>query len=61
MVITTQHLIYKNQDLKHEALESVHELINFNGPVMTDSGSFQLSIYGDIEVSNQEIVNSRKR
>ncbi|HPX77945.1 MAG TPA: tRNA-guanine transglycosylase, partial [Methanobacterium sp.] len=62
MVITNAYLIYKNQDLKHEALEKgVHELINFNGPVMTDSGSFQLSIYGDIEVSNQEIIEFQEK
>ncbi len=57
LVITNSYLIYKNEDLRETALEEgVHKLINFKGPVITDSGSFQLSEYGDIEVSNEEIV-----
>lgn len=57
IVITNAYIIYKNQDLKIETLEyGVHRLINFPGPVVTDSGSFQLSEYGDIQINNQEIV-----
>lgn len=57
MVITNAYLIYKNQNLREVALDKgVHELINFKGPIMTDSGSFQLSLYGDIDVSNREII-----
>jgi 7-cyano-7-deazaguanine tRNA-ribosyltransferase len=62
VVITNAYLIYKNQDLRQIALEKgVHELINFNGPIMTDSGSFQLSLYGDIEVSNREIIEFQEQ
>jgi len=62
MVITNAYLIYKNQDLREIALEKgVHELINFNGPIMTDSGSFQLSLYGDIDVSNREIIEFQEK
>lgn len=40
MVITNAYLIYKDEDLKQKAIdEGLHELINFDGPVMTDSGS----------------------
>lgn len=57
MVITNAYLIYKNEDLKEKALEiGLHELINFDGPVMTDSGSFQLSVYGDVEITNKEVI-----
>ena len=62
MVITNAYLIYKNEDLKERALEGgVHNLINFPGPIMTDSGSFQLSLYGDVEVSNQEIIEFQEK
>lgn len=62
MVITNAYLMYKNEDLKERALEGgVHNLINFHGPVMTDSGSFQLSLYGDVEVSNQEIIEFQEK
>lgn len=57
IVITNAYLIYKNEDLKEKALDvGLHNLINFKGPVMTDSGSFQLSVYGDVEITNKEII-----
>ncbi|MFV2016112.1 MAG: tRNA guanosine(15) transglycosylase TgtA, partial [Candidatus Heimdallarchaeota archaeon] len=34
----------------------IHNLINYNGPVMTDSGAFQLMGYGSVDVSNEEIT-----
>ena len=57
IVITNAYLIYKNEDLKQKAIdEGLHELINFDGPVMTDSGSFQLSVYGDVDITNKEVI-----
>ncbi len=57
VVITNAYIMYKNEDLRVKALEEgVHELINFPGPVVTDSGSFQLSEYGDVDVTNREII-----
>ena len=62
VVITNAYLIYKNDELREKALQDgVHELINFPGPIITDSGSFQLSLYGDVEVSNQEIVEFQEK
>lgn len=62
VVITNAYLIYKNEDLREIALEDgVHKLIDFSGPVVTDSGSFQLSEYGDVQVSNQEIVEFQEK
>ncbi|HMK54095.1 MAG TPA: tRNA guanosine(15) transglycosylase TgtA [Methanobacteriaceae archaeon] len=57
IAITNAYLIYKNDELREKALKKgVHNLIDFSGPIVTDSGSFQLSEYGEIEVSNQEII-----
>ncbi len=62
VVITNAYLIYKNEDLKEIAeKEGVHALINFDGPIVTDSGSFQLSEYGDVQVSNKEIVEFQEK
>ena len=62
LVITNAYLIYKNNDLRKTAIKKgVHELINFSGPVVTDSGSFQLSEYGDLQVSNEEIVKVQEK
>lgn len=57
IVITNAYIIYKNDELREKASQDgVHSLINFDGPVMTDSGSFQLSEYGDVEINNQEVI-----
>lgn len=57
VVITNAYIMYKNEDLKAKALEEgVHKLIDFPGPIVTDSGSFQLSEYGDVDVTNTEII-----
>ena len=57
IVITNAYLIYKDDELKQKAVdEGLHKLINFDGPIMTDSGSFQLSVYGDVEITNKEVI-----
>lgn len=57
IVITNSYIIYKNEELKKKALEEgVHSLINFPHTIETDSGSFQLSVYGDIDISNEEVI-----
>lgn len=62
IVITNAYIIYKNEELKEKALnEGVHSLINFDGPIVTDSGSFQLSEYGDIDISNREIIEFQEK
>jgi 7-cyano-7-deazaguanine tRNA-ribosyltransferase len=55
--ITNAYLCYRNDQAHKVAVEhGIHKLINFNGPVMTDSGAFQLMGYGTVEVSNEEIT-----
>lgn len=57
IVITNSYIIYKNEELKKKALEDgVHSLIDFPGTIETDSGSFQLSVYGDIDITNEEVI-----
>ena len=57
MVITNSYIINKDEELKEKALRlGVHELIDFPGVIATDSGSFQLSVYGDIDITNKEVI-----
>ncbi len=61
IVITNSYIIKKDEKLRDKALkDGVHSLINFDGPIMTDSGTFQSYIYGDIEVEPLEIVEFQK-
>ncbi len=58
IVITNSYIIYKNRELREKALKKgIHSLIASNLPIMTDSGSYQLMVYGDIDVTNYEIVD----
>mgnify|MGYP002767361429 CR=1 FL=1 len=62
IVITNSYIIFKDEELKKIALEEgVHKLINFDGPIMTDSGSFQLSVYGDIDIGNKEVIDFQEK
>jgi 7-cyano-7-deazaguanine tRNA-ribosyltransferase len=61
IIITNSYIINKNKELKEKALkEGVHKLLDFDGPIMTDSGSFQSYIYGDIELDPIEIVEFQR-
>ncbi len=60
--ITNSYLIYKDERLREYVLEKgIHEAYSWDKAIMTDSGAFQLMIYGDVEVSNLEIVDFQAR
>lgn len=57
-VITNSYILRRSVDLRERVLqEGLHRLLAFDGPVMTDSGTFQQHMYGEVEVTNEEIVN----
>ena len=59
-IITNSYIIYKDKKLRQKALEEgLHALLNFNKPIMTDSGSFQMYMYG-IEIDAEEIVRFQR-
>ena len=61
IVITNSYIINKNPELKKSALQKgVHSLIDFDGPIMTDSGTFQSYIYGEINIDPIEIVEFQR-
>jgi 7-cyano-7-deazaguanine tRNA-ribosyltransferase len=62
ILITNSYIIYRKEELKHVALEKgLHSFLDFDGPIMTDSGSFQLSVYGSVEVTNEEILGFQQK
>jgi len=55
-LITNAYIIQKN--FKEAAAEKgLHDFLNFNGSIMTDSGAYQLLIYKGVETSPEEIVH----
>jgi 7-cyano-7-deazaguanine tRNA-ribosyltransferase len=58
MIITNSYIIHQDPMLNAQAIErGLHDLLGFSRPIMTDSGAFQLSVYGDIDVSPLEILD----
>ena len=61
ILITNSYIIYGSDDLHDPALaDGLHELLGFSGAIMTDSGSFQLAEYGDIDVTTEEILDFQR-
>ena len=61
-LITNSYIIYKNSELKEIAEDKgVHGLLNWDGPIMTDSGTFQSHVYGEIDMQPAEILNFQKK
>jgi 7-cyano-7-deazaguanine tRNA-ribosyltransferase len=59
-VITNAYILRKR--FQNEPVEQgVHKFLDFNGAVMTDSGAYQILVYGDIEVNQAEIVRYQEQ
>ncbi|MXR19980.1 tRNA guanosine(15) transglycosylase TgtA [Halobacterium bonnevillei] len=57
MLITNSYIINNDPDLHERALEEgLHEMLGFDGAIMTDSGSFQLAEYGEIDTDTEAIL-----
>ena len=57
IVITNAYVLHGSEELREPAeRQGLHELLDFPGAIMTDSGSFQLAEYGEIDVGTTEIL-----
>ncbi|HET6399175.1 MAG TPA: tRNA guanosine(15) transglycosylase TgtA [Candidatus Thermoplasmatota archaeon] len=62
IVITNSYVFHKHESLREAALSrGIHAALGWDGPVMTDSGTFQMYVYGDVEVGPTEIVDFQSR
>ncbi len=59
-VITNAYILWKRYH-SQPADEGLHRFLKFDGSVMTDSGAYQILVYGGIEVSQAEIVDYQER
>jgi 7-cyano-7-deazaguanine tRNA-ribosyltransferase len=58
ILITNSYIIRTTDDLRERAEEQgLHEMLDFPGAIVTDSGSFQLAEYGEIDTTTTEILN----
>ncbi len=62
MLITNSYIIRSTDRIRDQVLErGLHDYLGFDGAIMTDSGSFQLAEYGDIDVTTAEIIDFQRR
>ncbi len=54
--LITNAYILRNNATKQPAQDGLHKFLGFDGTVMTDSGAYQILIYGDVEVTSKQIV-----
>ncbi len=52
-IITSSYILRKR--FSEEKID-LHELTNFQGPIMTDSGAFQSLVYGEIELTPESVI-----
>jgi len=62
MLITNAYILYTSDRLGETVLEEgVHEVLDYDGPLMTDSGTFQDYVYDGVDVEPREIVDFQRR
>jgi 7-cyano-7-deazaguanine tRNA-ribosyltransferase len=54
-IITNAYLLQKNFN-KEVKTKGIHDFLKFNRTVMTDSGAYQLLLYGQVNTSPEEII-----
>jgi len=59
--IITNAYILRKRFQNQPAEKGLHKLLDFDGVIMTDSGAYQILVYGDIEVSPKEIVEYQEQ
>ena len=58
ILITNSYIIHGSDDIREPICEQgLHDFLDFSGAIMTDSGSFQLAEYGEIDVTTEEILS----
>jgi 7-cyano-7-deazaguanine tRNA-ribosyltransferase len=55
-LITNSYINKKRYGEKIIEMGGLHKFLDYDGAVMTDSGAYQILVYGEVEVSQKEIV-----
>lgn len=60
-LITNAYIFSQSKQFRERALsEGLHKVLDFDGVIMTDSGSFQLSVYGQVSITNTETLSFQR-
>ncbi|MDD1670889.1 MAG: tRNA guanosine(15) transglycosylase TgtA, partial [Methanomicrobiales archaeon] len=60
-IITNAYIFATSGRFREPALgQGLHRVLGFDGVIMTDSGAFQQSVYGDVEITNRETLSFQR-
>ncbi|MEM4264749.1 MAG: tRNA guanosine(15) transglycosylase TgtA [Thermoplasmata archaeon] len=60
-IITNSFIISRDADIKERVLrDGIHRYLDFDGIIMTDSGTFQEHVYGELQIDPLEIVTFQR-
>ncbi len=59
--LMTNAYIIKKHSASRAIKIGVHRLLDFDGVVMTDSGAYQILVYGDVAATNKEVVQFQEK
>ncbi|HVP25452.1 MAG TPA: tRNA guanosine(15) transglycosylase TgtA, partial [Methanomicrobiales archaeon] len=60
-IITNADIVATSERFREPALaDGLHRVLGFPGVIMTDSGAFQQSVYGDVEITNRETLGFQR-
>jgi 7-cyano-7-deazaguanine tRNA-ribosyltransferase len=59
-IITNAYLLKKNR-LEEVQKKGIHRLLDFDKAIMTDSGAYQLLVYGDVDIGEQEVLEFQQQ
>ncbi|MDD1679168.1 MAG: tRNA guanosine(15) transglycosylase TgtA [Methanomicrobiales archaeon] len=61
-LITNAYIFFRSERYREQVMqEGLHRFLDFDGVIMTDSGAFQQSVYGEVEITNRETLEFQKR
>jgi len=61
ILITNSYIIRRSDRLRPLAEAGLHKMLGWNGPIYTDSGTFQMYSQGTVEVGPDEIIDFQKK
>lgn len=59
-IITNAYILGRGEHRETVLQEGVHRLLDFPGCIMTDSGAFQSHVYGEVGVTNAEMIEFQR-
>jgi len=60
-LITNAYIFSQSRQYRERVLtEGLHKVLDYDGVIMTDSGSFQLSVYGQVSTTNIETLSFQR-